>query len=44
MFVILSIYLLFLGIKKKYGSIMYLYNHHRRELRFNRVQYDDIDS
>jgi hypothetical protein len=44
MFIVLSIYLLFLGIRKKYGGVMHFYNHHKRDLRFNRVPYENIDN
>ncbi len=41
-FIILSIYLLLLGIKKKYGGILYMYAHYRQEIKFNTIHYDDI--
>jgi hypothetical protein len=44
MFIVLSIYLLFLGIRKKYGGFMYFFNHYKRDLRFNRVPYENIDN
>jgi hypothetical protein len=44
MFIVLSIYLLFLGIRKKYGGFIYFFNHYKRDLRFNRVPYENIDN
>lgn len=43
MFIILSIYLLILGIRKKYGGLMYCYNHYKHGLKFNKIQFEDID-
>ena len=42
LFIVLSLYLVFLGIKKKYGGIIYCYNYHKRQINFNRFQYKDI--
>ncbi len=41
-FLVLSIYLVGLGIKKKYGGIMYLYNYHKQQ-KFHKIHCDDIE-
>lgn len=42
-FLILSIYLLVLGIRKKYGGIVYWYNIQKYKIRLDKMQYEDID-
>lgn len=43
MFLILSVYLFLLGIKKKYGGIIAWYNRQRMNIKLNKIQYEDID-
>jgi len=42
-FIILSVYLFLLGIKKKYGGIIAWYNRQRQKIKLNKIQYEDID-
>jgi len=42
-FIILSMYLLGLGIKKKYGGIIGWLRKQRNKIKLNKIQYDDID-
>lgn len=42
-FLVLSIYLFLLGIKKKYGGIMAWFNRQRQKIKLNKIQYEDID-
>lgn len=42
-FLILSGYLIVLGVRKKYGGIVYWYNMQRYRFRLNKMQYENID-